>query len=319
MLFKKKMREQTIIDQLLRPLTANAPYALELRDDAALMHVPEGQHLVITTDMLQEGVHFLRDGTPSDIAWKALATNLSDVAAMGATPHSYQLAVALTAAQDESWLRAFCDTLLQMQQHFLCALSGGDTIRSNAALTISITAHGLVPMGQALFRTGAQVGDTLCVSGTLSDAAIGLAILQGKLRGIPDALATNAIARYWRPTPRLALGEALRGMATACMDISDGLMIDCKKLCIASRVGATIAYDALPLSDVGYYVKIHHPEWFARCISAGDDYELLCTLPSHVNVPFGLTPIGKITEKQEVHLTQSDGTNVTLSHKGYEH
>jgi thiamine-monophosphate kinase len=313
------MRERTIIETLLTPLTADAPYALGLRDDAAVMTLPEGMEWVVTTDMLQAGVHFLSDGNPEAIAWKALATNLSDLAAMGATPHSYQMAAALSPAQDGAWLTRFCAGMAEMQRVFGIGLSGGDTIRTPHVLTLSITAQGTIPQGQALLRSTARVGDKVCVTGTLGDAAIGLALLQGAECDMPTELRGTAIERYWRPTPRLHEGIALRGIATACMDISDGLLVDGSKLCAASGVGATLYYDALPFSPVGAWLKQHHPELFMQCISAGDDYELLCTIPAELSPSPFLTVIGEIKEGTGVTLQNASGETITLPHAGYEH
>jgi thiamine-monophosphate kinase len=311
------MRESEWI-ALLRSLTHNQE-ALGLWDDAAFLRIPAGQELVVTTDMLQAGVHFLEDGDPADIAWKALAVNLSDLAAMGAMPHAYQLAMALSEAQDEAWLRRFAEGLADAGQCYGIALTGGDTIRTQRALTLSITAHGLVPEGKALLRTGANVGDGVYVSGTLGDAALGLAIAQGQWPDIPEAFAKAALARYWRPVPRLELGEALRGIATACMDISDGLLTDCQKLCAASGVGARLDYHALPLSEVGTHARIQNPSLFEACISAGDDYELLCTIPSGVDIShLPLTHIGTITQGQNVQLYAGNAP-ITLSVSGYDH
>jgi thiamine-monophosphate kinase len=320
------MRENAFIHNVLKPLAVN-DYALGLQDDAALLEIPPLHQLVVTTDMLQEGIHFLSDGHPADIAWKAMAANLSDLAAMGAAPHSYQLALGLSETQDSAWLQAFCEGLQAVQAQFGIGLSGGDTIRGCAALTISITAHGLVPMGQALRRTHAKVGDALYVTGTLGDAALGLALLQGKISDLPTSLAEFVIQRYWRPMPRLEAGVALRGIATACMDISDGLLVDCAKLCAASSVGAVIDYDALPLSEAGRYVQDRHPELFAACISAGDDYELLVSASDLEGIDSlvmkdgtPLTRIGTITEAGNgVQLLHADGTPVILPYAGYEH
>jgi thiamine-monophosphate kinase len=312
------MREEEWIAKLLRPL-ARSKEALGLHDDAAIMRVPAGHELVVTTDMLQAGVHFLTDGDPADIAWKALAVNLSDLAAMGAVPHAYQLAIALSSAQNEAWLTRFVAGLEEAGAQHGIALTGGDTIRTRGSLTLSITAHGLVPEGMALLRSGARLGDAIYVSGMLGDAALSLAIADGRWQNVPDALASTALARYWRPTPRLTLGVALRGIATSCMDISDGLLTDCQKLCAASKVGARLGYGALPLSEVGIYAQKYHRIVFDACISAGDDYELLCTIPTDVDVAhLPLTRIGTITQEHGVKLYDGD-TLIKLPNSGYEH
>ncbi len=315
------MRERDIIASLLAPLaTCNGSDGL--LNDAACLSVPYQHQMVVTTDMLVEGVHFLSAADPYVIACKALGANLSDLAAMGAVPHSYQLAVSLSPACDTVWLQAFCQGLKDMQTQHCISLSGGDTTYTPYPyITISITAYGTVPQGQALSRTGANIGDDIYVTGSLGDAAIGLHLLQHK-PDFPETLSALATQRYWHPSPRLQEGVALRGVASACMDISDGLLTDCRKLCAASHTGAAIAFDALPLSPVGQYVKAHHPSLYADCVSAGDDYELLFTIPPHCPAPdmsCDVTRIGHMTDSREVRLLDAQGNIVELSHTGYEH
>jgi thiamine-monophosphate kinase len=315
------MKERCIIESLLMPL-ASSPWALRLKDDAAYVPNMQGGH-VITTDMLQEGVHFLEDGTPEQIAHKALRVNLSDLAAMGAHPHSYQLALALTDAQDEAWLRAFCATLEHVSKDYPIALTGGDIIRSSARLTLCITAIGCTDA--PLQRTTACAGDGVYVTGTLGDAALGLHHLQGKIM-LPEPHAAYVTQRYWLPSPRLEMGIALRGYATSCMDISDGLIVDARKLCAASKVGARLHYAALPLSNAGRYAQAHHPDLWAECYSAGDDYELLFTMPhAHEatlrslcpDIPF--TYVGDVVEESSVILIDVQGRAIIPTHAGYEH
>ncbi|TAE83248.1 MAG: thiamine-phosphate kinase [Alphaproteobacteria bacterium] len=315
------MKERHIIEQLLMPL-ASSPWALGLRDDAAyLPSLPHG--IVITTDMLQEDIHFLRTGTPAQIAHKALAVNLSDLAAMGAQPHSYQLALALTDAQDEAWLRAFCAALETQHQRYTIALTGGDIIRASPRLTLSITAMGCTDA--PLLRSNARVGDGIYVTGTLGDAALGLHHARGDVH-LPEPYASYVVERYWYPSPRLSMGIALRHYATSAMDISDGLMVDMRKLCDASSVGARLYYDLLPLSAAGHYAQRHHAQLWQHCYSAGDDYELLFTMPNLYEADVralcpdvAITHIGEITCDASVMLLDANGAAINPHYAGYEH
>ena len=322
------MRERDILARYVKPLAQHFPEALGLNDDAALLQIPAGMELIVTTDMMREGVHFLRNASAGNVAWKLMAANLSDIAAMGGEAHSYQLALCLTGRQDESWIKGFTEALAEIQNHYGISLSGGDTIRSQEGLTASVTMHGLVEKGRALRRSTAQAGDFVYVTGTLGDAALGLAIAEGQVKEIAEALAVEAMQRYWRPTPRLHIGQQLRGIANACMDISDGLLVDCQKLCEASGVGATIDYASLPLSEIGIYIKAHYPETFLRCISAGDDYELLLTVPEEKSAilqqKFSLsntriTCIGRVITEPMITLLNSEGNPMSLPVSGYEH
>lgn len=315
------MREDAII-ATLRTIADNP-----LLDDAAIYDVPTGMQLVASTDMLVENVHFLSTGTPQNIARKALGANLSDMAAMGADPLHYQLALGLTHAQGETWLHAFCTELTAIHQEYSITLSGGDTVRRCNALTITITIHGIVPSSQAITRATANQGDRLYISGTLGDAALGLMCLQGKLDTSQDAHHYLA-SRYWHPLPRIQLGIALRGIATSMMDISDGLIVDCQKLCTASNIGAQINDSTLPLSNAARYIQKHHPDIFSHTVSAGDDYELLFTAPPNLHdtvMTFAaethttITHIGEIVAGEDAQLIDPSGVPVTLPVTGYQH
>ncbi len=322
------MREGEIIERYVKPLTQGFEGALGLTDDAALLRIPKGMELIITTDMMREGVHFLSEASAENVAWKLMAANLSDIAAMGGQACWYQLALCLTDRQDEQWISAFTGALRQIQARFGIVLTGGDTIRSKVGLTASVTMHGLVPAGKALKRSGAQQEDLIYVTGTLGDAAIGLAIAQGRLTSIPDTIAEAALLRYWRPEPRLQAGQALRGIANAAMDISDGILVDCRKLCEASGVRALLHYASFPLSETGNYVQSHHGQEFLCCISAGDDYELLFTVPEEKQgvlhhalsaLDTRFTCIGRITTGQGIVLCDAENMPMNLPVSGYEH
>ncbi len=316
------MKESQIIDKL-RAVASDA-----LLDDAALYNMTAGFELAVTTDMLVEGIHFLSNGAPQEIITKAVASNISDIAAMGATPVYYQLALGLTDAQDEAWLDACCSQLQELHKQYRIGLSGGDTVRGCQQLTICITMHGIIEQGRAVTRAKAQAGDNLYVTGTLGDAALGLHMLQYGSEGLSDDMVQHAISRYWTPEPHPSFARRVGNHIHAMMDISDGLIKDCAKLCGASNVGATIEYDALPLSGAMTYAKQFNPELFEACISAGDDFELLfAAAPLHhetimnaaARYDLPITKIGKITEARQLLLRDGAGVAVKLLNTGYEH
>lgn len=299
------MDEFSFISGLLRPLAGEG--ALALSDDAASIRVPDGHELIITKDALVRGIHFIGSEPASQIARKALRVNLSDCAAMGAKPLSYLLAIILPPDITEEWLGSFVQGLKTDQEFFGVSLLGGDTTRSRSELAISITMLGLVPQGKALRRSGAKIGDDIYVSGTIGDSALGL-------RHQGD---TFLLQRYQLPEPRIALGQKLMGIASSCMDISDGLAQDLGHICAASNVGAEILWPLIPLSDAAHTCN-PDPEII---LAGGDDYELLFTAPASASLSGlqGITRIGKITEGNGVKVLDENGTEIVLKHKGYKH
>lgn len=245
---------------------ATHPAARGLRDDAAVLDWPLGLQLVATHDMLAEGVHVTPDCPPADVGWKLVAVNLSDLAAMGARPVAVLMGAGVGPRRDEAWASALLAGVRQALERFGVPLIGGDTIRTGASDVMALTALGSVPAGQALERMGGKAGDDLWVSGTIGDAGLGLAIALG--RAPADAW---LLKRYRRPTPRLALGLALRGVASAAMDVSDGLLIDAARLAAASGLAASLESAAVPLSDAA---RASGAEVRALMMM-GDDYELL--------------------------------------------
>lgn len=310
------MAERDFIAQRLAPLATSAA-ARGLADDAAVWTPPLGRDLVFTHDVLACGVHYVPGDPPSDIAWKLLAVNLSDLAAMGAAPCGVLLGLGLSAAEDDDWRAAFSAGLGRALVHFGVALWGGDTVTGLAAAVLGLTAVGSVEPETALSRSGAKVGDDLWVSGSIGDAGLGLAIALGHA---PHDAAL--LKRFRRPEPRLALGRALIGTASAAMDVSDGLLIDADRLAQASGVALAIDLGAVPVSDAAA----------ARCptlaerialTTAGDDYELLFTAPPGVDVAAlsGRTPvtrIGAVTAGRGVRLV-NQGVDVTPARLGWEH
>ena len=228
-------REFALIARHFRPLAGDG--ALDLGDDAALLTPPAGQQLVLAADALVEGVHFLPDDPPGMIARKLLRVNLSDLAAMGAAPLGYLMTTAFTRGTPDSWIADFVSGLAEDQQRYGIAVLGGDTVATPGPACFSLTIIGTVPPGQALHRRGARIGDEVWVSGSIGDGALGLRVLQGKLAADAEG---HLARRYRLPEPRLALGQALRGVARAAMDVSDGLVQDLGHLCRAAGCGAVL-------------------------------------------------------------------------------
>lgn len=270
-------------------------------DDCALLSPTPGQQWLVSSDMLVEGRHFLSTVDPEALGHKALAVNLSDLAACGATPRAFFLALALPRA-DEAWLAGFARGLFRLADAHGIGLAGGDT--TAGPLSICITVMGEAPTGSALLRGGARVGDELWVSGELGDARLALEIIRGRASG--DLAAVRE--RLERPTPRVQLGQALRGLASSCIDLSDGLLGDLQHVLKASGVGATLKLDALPRSRM----LAAQPEDLQRqcLLVGGDDYELLFTLPPGSLPPelgVRLTRIGRIVEVPGLHLRDAAG------------
>jgi thiamine-monophosphate kinase len=270
--------EDSLIARYFKPL-ATDPGAFDLTDDAAILK-SSGDELVVTTDAIVEGVHFLADDPPDSIARKALRVNLSDLAAKGAVPTGFVLTLALREA-DDAWLTPFARGLGEDAAQFQCPLLGGDTVSTPGPLMISITAFGRVPPGRMVRRAGAKPGDRVVVSGTIGDAALGLDVLKGG--AVAAVLAGDAAAllveRYRVPQPRTALAQAVRNHASAAMDVSDGLAGDLAKLCAASGVSAAIDARSVPLSEPAQSLLTRGIVGIESIVSGGDDYEILCTVP----------------------------------------
>lgn len=252
-----------------------ADVVLGIGDDCALLSAPPGYELAMTTDTLVEGVHFLPGTDPRDLGHKALAVNLSDLAAMGAEPAWFLLSLTLPSA-DADWLGAFADGLFALAARHGVALAGGNTTRG--PLSITIQATGFVPLGRALQRGGARPGDRVFVTGTLGDAALALAARLGHADLSEDEAATLA-ARLDRPEPRVAAGLALRGLASACIDLSDGLAQDLGHVLAASGAGARVDAECLPLSPP-VRAWIERTGRWDMVLAGGDDYELCFAVPT---------------------------------------
>ncbi|CAN7564019.1 thiamine-phosphate kinase [Bradyrhizobium sp. LjRoot220] len=270
--------EDSLIARYFRPI-ATDPGAFNLDDDAAALK-PDGDDIVVTTDAIVEGVHFLADDPPDTVARKALRVNLSDLAAKGAVPAGFVLTLALRSA-DDGWLTPFATAVGEDARHYGCPLLGGDTVSTPGPLMISVTAFGRVPPGKMVHRSGAKPGDRVLVTGTIGDAALGLAVLGG---GKVHAALSNGsardllIGRYRVPQPRVALAAIVRAHASAAMDVSDGLAGDLTKLCGASGVSAVIDLEKVPLSDAARDLVSRGIVGIETLIAGGDDYEILCTV-----------------------------------------
>ncbi|MBX6320592.1 MAG: thiamine-phosphate kinase [Rhodospirillaceae bacterium] len=321
--------EFELIARHFAPLAAAAPGALGLGDDAALVEVAPGRRLVVTSDAVVAGVHFLPDDPPDLVARKALRVNLSDLAAMGARPVGYLLVTAFSD-QDEAWLAAFAGGLAADQAAFGIPLLGGDTVATPGPLTIVVTALGEVPEGRELRRSRARPGDLVLVTGTLGDGALGLKALRGELAMLTEADRAALVRRYNLPEPRLAFGRAVAegGLAACGMDISDGLVADLGHVCARSGVGAEIELARLPVSPAAAAAVAADPALRPALYAGGDDYELLLTAPPE-RVPalvqaaaesgLHLTPIGRIVAGTGVHLKDEEGREIRVRSGGYSH
>ncbi len=269
------LSEFDLIDRFFLRASGRKDVVLGVGDDAALVSVPPGSELVVAADAIVSGVHFPADFDAGHVGYRALAVNLSDIAAMGAEPAWFTLCLTLPAV-DETWLAGFSESLLALAARHHMALIGGDT--TSGPMTVAVQILGCVPAGTALRRSGAQPGDVVCLSGSVGDAAGGLRLLQdgGADEGGEDT--AYLLDRFARPTPRVALGKILRGVATAAIDISDGLCADVAKLGAASGVAIRLEVDALPLSAA--LLRRFGPD-VAReyALRGGDDYELCFTVP----------------------------------------
>jgi thiamine-monophosphate kinase len=322
--------EDALIARYFRPI-ATDPGAFDLGDDAAILNAAGGD-IVVTTDAIVEGVHFLSDDPPDSIARKALRVNLSDLAAKGATPAGFVLTLALRGA-DDAWLEPFARGLGEDASQFGCPLLGGDTVSTPGPAMISITAFGRTPPGKMVHRSGAKPGDRVVVTGTIGDAALGLAILT---RGaVATVLADDAAAkemlvgRYRVPQPRNALAEAVRDHASAAMDVSDGLAGDLAKLCAASGVSAVIDARSVPLSAAAATLLARGTVGIEALVSGGDDYEILCAIPENRFEAFAqaarqaavaVTCIGTVIAGPSVpRFLDNEGREIALQRLSYSH
>ena len=325
--------EFELIARLFAPLARGFSGACGLEDDVAYLTLSNGlvhggEELVLKTDAIVSGVHFLADDPADLIARKLLRVNLSDLAAKGARPIVYMLAAMAPASLDYAWLEQFAEGLRTDQDEFGIMLAGGDTDATPGPLTLSLSVIGAIPAGQRLLRSAARVGDAVFVLGTIGDGALGLAAIRGQLAGVSQDDLDFLADRYRLPQPRLALGKSLRGLAHATMDISDGLIGDLRHICDASHVRARIEIDRVPLSKAARATLMNAPTLIDTVIGGGDDYELLFTAPAscadelnslgrEAGVP--IVRIGGIDSGEGVSVFSPDGLELVPTKVGYRH
>jgi thiamine-monophosphate kinase len=324
----RKTGEFERIATFFAPLAAGFPGALGLTDDAAILRPAEGAELVVTTDTIVAGVHYIGDEPPGLVAQKLLRVNLSDLAAKGARPVAYTLNIALPPELEDAWLERFCAGLAADQQRFGIALAGGDSVATPGPVTLTITAFGEIAAGGMLRRSGARPGDRIYVSGTIGDGALGLKVLRGRLAGIAASQRDALVERYRLPQPRVACGARLVGIAHAAMDISDGLVADLGHIADMSGVAAVVEAASVPLSTAAAAALEIEPEMRDAVLGGGDDYELLYTAPpdaaSSMAAPAAelglpLTAIGRIEAGRGVRVVDAAGAEIALARAGYTH
>jgi thiamine-monophosphate kinase len=306
----------------------DGPGGLGLIDDAALVDCPPGHRLVVTVDQAVENVHYLLSDPADLVAKKLLRRNLSDLAAMGAVPKHYLLTTALPATRGDDWLELFASGLADDQKRYGVDLLGGDSTATSGPAVLTLTAIGEVAEGQQLRRSGAAPGDRIWVSGTIGDAFLGLQVLRGDLAGLDAADRAALTQRFQLPEPRTRLGPRLAWIASAMIDVSDGLLGDLGHLCEASQIGASVALDAIPLSPAARKLVAAEPTLSIRLVTAGDDYELLfaasqaadaaiAALSSELDLP--ITAIGAIEQGSGVRLVDAAGQPVPIASAGWRH
>jgi thiamine-monophosphate kinase len=324
--------EDRLIATYFRPV-ATHPGAFGLADDAAAIAPPPGCDLVLKTDGVIGGVHFFPDDPADTVARKALRINLSDLAAKGATPLGFLLSIGLPAGLPPDWLGAFAKGLREDAAQFRCPLLGGDTDRSPGAITVYIAAIGTVPHGTMVRRAGAREGDLVLVTGTIGDAALGLALRKDPTAAVrwklDDAMRAHLLSRYLLPQPRNAIAEALRRHASAALDVSDGLAGDLGKLVRVSGVGAAVAVERVPLSAAARTVLAAEPRMIETILTGGDDFEVVAAVPSdHVNelraeaaeAGVALTEIGVVTAgAHDARFVAADGKALAFKRPSYSH
>lgn len=320
--------EFALVRRLFAPLSRSAPGAFGLRNDGATVASPAGATLVVTKDLMVAGVHYPPDEEPATVARRLLRVNLSDLAAMGADALSYALGLALPRDLPASWIEGFAGGLTLDQAHFGVALIGGDMVAGVGPAVLSLTAFGAVPQGAVLMRAGGAAGDDLYVSGTIGDAALGLRVARGGLRALAKGDRGFLAERFRLPSPRLALGQALRGVASAALDVSDGLVADLAHLCEESGTAARVSAEAVPLSAAAARALASPEVGIADLLAGGDDYELLFAAPPArrgavealgwaLGLP--LARIGALAPGRGVSVLDAAGRPLPFERTGYRH
>lgn len=313
--------EFDLIHQYFEPLSTGAPGARGLLDDAATITPSEGCELVVTMDTVAAGIHYLADEKPANIVAKLMGSNLSDLAAMGAIPRGFTLSCAWPKDINPDDIQAFAYALEDWVRTYSFPLLGGDTVKTTSNAVFTVTAFGDAPTGQAISRSGAKVSDDVFVTGTIGDGALGLLAAQNNLSTLSEDDLAYLADRYRVPQPRLSVGQSLVGQATACIDISDGLIQDLGHVANASNVQIELEIDDIPLSDAAKRIIKSNPEMMSLILSGGDDYELAFTgssTPANSDVP--ITCVGKVVDGDPgVIARAADGSLVEIAKSGYNH
>lgn len=316
------LHEFEIIERFFRQSRYSTDVAVGVGDDTAVIETPPGFQLVTTIDALVENTHFFPAAKPEDLGYKSLAISLSDIAAMGAIPRSALLALNLPRA-DETWLKAFAEGFFSLAQMHQVDLIGGNIARG--PLSITVVVNGIVPKGEAVLRSGAQVGDLIYVTGTLGDAGLALDLLE------KNELTSDPFLhqRFYRPTPRVLAGTALRGFAHAMIDISDGFYADAEKMLMASGVGGQIYAEKLPLSaSMQRHMQMQGKNPWHYALNAGEDYELCFTLPKEKQqsleqisaaLDCDIRCVGEVISGNALSILDPQGKLMSVKKKGYEH
>jgi thiamine-monophosphate kinase len=325
--------EEAMIGAFFAPLTDGFPGAFDLADDCAALAPEPGTDLVVTTDAVVAGVHVFADEDPGAVAWKALAVNISDLTAKGAAPRAYLMMLSLPDAPERAWLTAFCEGLRAAQKTFRCHLIGGDTDRVPGPLSVAITAMGSVPSGRMVRRGSARPGDHVYVSGTIGDAALGLALRKDRAMagrcGLAPDMAAALDAAYARPRPPVTLAPVLLAHARAAMDVSDGLVKDFSRMCRASGTGGRIEAARVPLSPAARAVIAASEIALEDLISGGEDYQVLAAVAPDAAEAFEhaaaaacttVTRIGAVMEPDAgFHVVDVEGRSMTFTRTGWDH
>lgn len=324
---RRRIGEFELIARYFAPLARGFAGAGGLKSDNAFLAADARHDLVVKTDTVVAGVHFLADEGPVRVAAKALRVCLSDLAAGGAVPFAYQLSLALSSRWTEDWVARFASGLAADQRRYGVVLCGGDTVVTPGPLTVTITAFGKVARGKGLARDGARAGDELWVSGTIGDGALGLLAARRELRGLPARQCASLEHRFRLPQPRTTLGRRLTGIATAAADVSDGLLADAGHIASASGLAVEIERESVPLSRAARSAVVARPALWSMILGGGDDYELVMAVPRRRRAPLlaaalaagvKLTRIGRFTRGEGVRLTVG-GKSAAAPRKGYVH
>ena len=325
--------EFALIARYFAPLSRGFPGAYSLLDDAAVIAPAPGRELVVKTDAIIAGIDFSPDDPAGLVARKALRVNLSDLAAKGAVPRAYLLDLILLSTVDESWIAAFAAGRAHDQAEYGVHLIGGDMSSTPGPVTVAVMAFGEAPIGRIIRRGGARAGDTVFVTGTIGDAALGLRVLHGELPGLDSASAAFLVDRYRLPLPRVTLGPRLIGIAAAALDVSDGLVADLRHLCEVSNLTAIIEAERVPLSRAARMAISVDPTRLEIAFTGGDDYEILFTAPPAVagqlaelsrSMSVQITPIGRMLlpprdAKNRVSVVDAGNRPIRFASEGWSH